>query len=410
MKSNTKTITVSQLNRYVAAVLANQEPLKALLVQGELSNVKHYPSGHWYFNLKDQNTQVSCVMFRGQAASLKFEPKNGLSVLAGCRASLYERDGKFQLYVDSLEPLGKGDLHLAFEQLNEKLKREGLYDPAHKKALPRFPKRIGIATASTGAVIRDIITVSQRRFPACRLLLVPCKVQGEGAAASIVSAIQRLDAMPDIDLIIVGRGGGSMEDLWCFNEEIVARAVFQAQKPIISAVGHETDFTICDFVADLRAPTPSAAAELALPDQREIQTKLKGTNELLAQLLQQKIQVAAHRLQRLVENPYLANPYERINNRRQYLDALEEEVRGGFGHYLEKQNEALASLAGRLDALSPLKVLGRGYAMVTSEVDEKPIISVKDLKEQQRLRLYLRDGRVLCQLLESEESHGRSES
>lgn len=406
MKNNQRSITVSQLNRYVAQLLASQDPLKSLLVQGELSNVKHYPSGHWYFNLKDQNAQVACVMFRQQAEQLKFEPKNGLAVLASSRASLYERDGKFQLYVDRLEPLGKGDLHLAFEQLNEKLKNEGLYDQSHKIPLPAFPKRIGIATASSGAVIRDIITVSRRRYPACRLLLVPCKVQGEGAAESIASAIQKLDKIPDVDLIIVGRGGGCMEDLWAFNDERVARAVYACRKPIISAVGHETDFTICDFVADVRAATPSAAAELALPDQRELLDLLASQQRRLAELLQQKVVVAGHRLQNLAQNRYLANPYERIENRRQYLDRLEEDLGGRFGRTYDKKSEQLARLAARLDALSPLKVLGRGYAMVTDEADTKPLISVKKIAEGQKLRLYLSDGRVLCRVEEREESNG----
>lgn len=407
MESRKRSITVSQLNRFVAALLAGQEPLRNLLVQGELSNVKRYASGHWYFNLKDANAQVSCVMFRQQADALRFKPQDGQAVLIGCRASLYERDGKFQLYVDTMQPLGKGDLHLAFEQLNDKLRAEGLYDVAHKRPLPRFPRRIGIATSQSGAVIRDIINVSKRRYPSCRLLLAPCQVQGEGAAASIAAAIRRLNDIPDIDLIIVGRGGGSLEDLWAFNEESLARVVYASAKPIISAVGHETDFTICDFVADLRAPTPSAAAELALPDRVQLLRELESQGVRLGSLLERRLVTAKHRLQRLAANRYLENPYERIADRRLYLDRLSENLERGFRRYNDKQSNNLSRLAARLDALSPLKVLGRGYAMVTDVRNDRPLISVAQIAPKQKLRLHMQDGVVYCRVEEKEErSHG----
>lgn len=407
MESRKRSITVSQLNRFVAALLAGQEPLRNLLVQGELSNVKRYASGHWYFNLKDANAQVSCVMFRQQADALRFKPQDGQAVLIGCRASLYERDGKFQLYVDSMQPLGKGDLHLAFEQLNDKLRAEGLYDVAHKRPLPRFPRRIGIATSQSGAVIRDIINVSKRRYPSCRLLLAPCQVQGEGAAASIAAAIRRLNDIPDIDLIIVGRGGGSLEDLWAFNEESLARVVYASAKPIISAVGHETDFTICDFVADLRAPTPSAAAELALPDRVQLLRELESQGVRLGSLLERRLVTAKHRLQRLAANRYLENPYERIADRRLYLDRLSENLERGFRRYNDNQSNNLSRLAARLDALSPLKVLGRGYAMVTDVRNDRPLISVAQIAPKQKLRLHMQDGVVYCRVEEKEErSHG----
>ncbi len=407
MESRKRSITVSQLNRFVAALLAGQEPLRNLLVQGELSNVKRYASGHWYFNLKDANAQVSCVMFRQQADALRFKPQDGQAVLIGCRASLYERDGKFQLYVDTMQPLGKGDLHLAFEQLNDKLRAEGLYDVAHKRPLPRFPRRIGIATSQSGAVIRDIINVSKRRYPSCRLLLAPCQVQGEGAAASIASAIRRLNDIPDIDLIIVGRGGGSLEDLWAFNEESLARVIYASAKPIISAVGHETDFTICDFVADLRAPTPSAAAELALPDRVQLLRELESQGVRLGSLLERRLVAAKHRLQRLAANRYLENPYERIADRRLYLDRLSENLERGFRRYNDNQSNNLSRLAARLDALSPLKVLGRGYAMVTDVRNDRPLISVAQIAPKQKLRLHMQDGVVYCRVEEKEErSHG----
>ncbi len=398
MSTKQRAITVSQLNRFVQGLLSSQEPLRNLLVRGELSNVKYYSSGHIYFNLKDPHAQVSCVMFRQQAQGLKFRMENGQAVLASGRASLYERDGKFQLYVDMLEPTGVGDLHLAFEQLNQKLKAEGLFNAEHKRPLPEFPRRIGIATAATGAVIRDIIQVSRRRFPGCRLVLAPCQVQGPAAAMSIVSALRKLNSLPDVDLIIVGRGGGSMEDLWVFNEEIVAREVFNSAKPIISAVGHETDFTITDFVADLRAPTPSAAAELALPDAAALRNALNHQQQRLISHLEQKVTSARHRLERLQSNRYLENPYERLNDRRQQLDRLEDRLSSGLEQRLRSRTEQLGQLASRLDALSPLKVLARGYAMVSPLDSDLPIVTAKALQPKQAIRLHMQDGIVSCRV------------
>lgn len=397
-----KTITVSQLNRYVAAVLDNNPNLGNLLVRGELSNVRNPSSGHWYFNLKDMHAQVPCVMFRSQARTLKFRPEDGQAVVAEGRAALFERDGRFQLYVNSLEPYGKGDLQLAFEQLNKKLQAEGLYDAAHKRPLPHFPRRIGIATSATGAVIRDIMHVSKRRFPACRLLLAPCSVQGPGSAESIVRALELLNRVPDVDLIIVGRGGGSLEDLWSFNEEIVARAVYASSKPVISAVGHETDFTICDFVADLRAPTPSAAAEIALPDERALRRDLAEKERLLARGLEQSIVLAKHRLERLAANRYLQNPYERLQERRMMIERLAELMEQRLERKLTEQEQKIRRLAAALDALSPLQVLSRGYAMVTEESGERPLTSVAELSTGQAVRLHMRDGRLLCRIEEKE--------
>lgn len=402
MNDKQKRISVSQLNRYVAAVLEKQSVLSDLLVQGELSNVKNPSSGHWYFNLKDDKAQVSCVMFRSRARSLRFRPEDGQAVVVRARAALFERDGKFQLYVESMEPFGKGDLYLAFEQLNAKLKAEGLYDAAHKRPLPRFPRCIGVATSATGAVIRDIIHVSRRRFPACRLLLAPCSVQGPGSAESIIKAIELLNSRDEVDLIIVGRGGGSLEDLWSFNEEAVARAVYHSAKPIISAVGHETDFTICDFVADLRAPTPSAAAELALPDAATLYRSLTVAEKRMAEALQQKILLAGHRLARLADNPYLKNPYERLDERRMLLERLAEEMNRETETQLKRRSQNVQKLAASLDALSPLKVLARGYAMVTSEEQNRPETSVRSLHEGDKIRLHMSDGRLLCTVDEKE--------
>lgn len=407
MDSGKKRISVSQLNRYVAAVLAQRAELRDVYVIGELSNVKFPVSGHLYFNLKDQNAQVACVMFRSQARLLRFRPEDGQQVCLRARASLYERDGKFQLYGEEMEPFGKGDLQLAFEQLKAKLKAEGLFDAARKRPLPAFPRRIGIATSASGAVIRDIINVSRRRYPACRLLLAPCSVQGQGAAETIVAAIEALNRVPDVDLIIVGRGGGSLEDLWCFNEEIVARAVANSAKPVISAVGHETDFTICDFAADLRAPTPSAAAELALPDEAGLRRLLNTQERQLAKFLEQKIVLARHRLERLAANRYLTDPFERINERRMTVERLAELMERRLTDKTARGGERLARLAASLDALSPLKVLSRGYAMVTDVSEDRPLTSSAGLDAGDRIRLYMRDGKLLCEVKEKEASeHG----
>lgn len=388
-------ISVSQLNRYVAAAMNRSSYLRNLAVRGELSNVSCPRSGHIYFNLKDAKAQVPCVMFRSQAASLQFRPEDGQAVSVYGRAALFERDGRFQIYVDRMEAEGRGDLFQAYEKLKAKFKAEGLFDPSHKRPMPPFPKRIGVATSATGAVIRDIINVSKRRWPSCEIVLAPCSVQGPGSAESIVRALALLNAKEDIDLIIVGRGGGSIEDLWPFNEEIVVRAVYASDKPIISAVGHETDFTLCDFTADLRAPTPSAAAELALPDAASYRRTLLSAENRLSQLLKQKLIIAEHRLERLASNRYLVNPYERIRDRRMLTERLSELQESTIKEKLNRAEHSLQRLSASLDALSPLKVLSRGYALVSDPEHDRPISSIKDIREGDCLRLNMKDGRLL---------------
>ncbi len=407
-------VTVSQLNNYINRLLKSQSRLQGVRVAGEISDAVLAGSGHFYFSLKDDNSKVPGIMYRGQYSSLGFKPENGDAVVVTANATMYERDGKFQLQALNMEPQGKGDLFKLYEQLKKKLAEEGLFDSRHKQAIPTMPKVIGVATSRSGAVIRDIINVSKRRFPMAKIVLSPCSVQGAGASDTIVNSIEQLNSHPEVDVIIVGRGGGSLEDLWPFNEENVARAVFASKKPIISAVGHESDVSICDFVADLRAPTPSAAAELALPDQYKIREDLQekslrlrrslksrldfvqlklGNNEVtIKQAIRNKLNDSGHRLDKLVNNRYLTNPYETIEIRRQTLDGQTSRFTHYVNSILSSSGQSLAQLTASLDALSPLKVLSRGYAMVTPEDDEIPLVSVDDIDVDDKLNLYMQDG------------------
>lgn len=395
VSNQSRWVSVTQLNRYVSALLENQKVLNNIYVKGELSNVKQYSSGHWYFNIKDQNAQVACVMFKGNASSLKFRMKDGLEVLLQAKVSLYEANGKYQLNVFSAEEVGKGNLHLAFEELKEKLKKEGLFDLNFKQALPKFPRTIGVVTSPSGAVIRDIIHVCHRRYPATKIILYPAKVQGPGSAESLVEGIQYFNNTQSVDILIVGRGGGSIEDLWSFNEEILARAAFHSKIPIISAVGHETDFTILDFVADHRAPTPSAAAELAVPDMYVLLSKIKADEEQMKRSIEQKLLFNKQRLSHLANNRYLVSPYERIHESMQSLDLQEEALTRLLNQQLESSKQRLSQLMVRLDGLSPLKILSRGYALVMDE-EKKTMTSVKEISLDDTLTLYMRDGQVDC--------------
>ncbi|HBP37734.1 MAG TPA: exodeoxyribonuclease VII large subunit, partial [Clostridiales bacterium] len=354
-------ISVAQLNRYVAALLDRDANLNPVLVKGEISGFKSYASGHLYFTLKDDEAAVSCVMFKGQTAKLRFRPADGLKVIVTAKASLYDRDGRFQLYVSDMTADGLGDLYLAYEQLKKRLAAEGLFDVDRKKKLPVLPRAIGVVTSPSGAVIRDIINVLSRRFPNFCLKLIPVQVQGEGAAASIAAAVRRFNERADVDVLIVGRGGGSMEDLWAFNEEIVARAVYASRIPVISAVGHETDFTICDFVADLRAPTPSAAAELAMPIRREQELMLLQAQNRLKLALGSRLDKQRQRLAHLSQNKIFRQPYALTDRRRLDLDRVRQKLCQTMQQTHSQQDRRFSVLAGKLDALSPLKVLARGY-------------------------------------------------
>ncbi|NLW12573.1 MAG: exodeoxyribonuclease VII large subunit [Clostridiaceae bacterium] len=390
-----KVITVAQLNKYVAALLERDTNLKAVQVCGEVSGFKSYASGHLYFTLKDEQASVSCVMFRGQAQSLRFQPENGMKVVMTAKASLYDRDGKFQLYVQTMSPEGLGELYLAYEQLKSKLESEGLFALEHKKKIPVLPKIIGVATSQSGAVIRDIINVLSRRFPGFCLQLIPTAVQGPQAAGQIAEAISTFNRLNAVDVIIVGRGGGSMEDLWAFNEEIVARAVFESNIPVISAVGHETDFTICDFVADLRAPTPSAAAELAIPIKSELFMNLSQKREKMKIALHRKLEYQRVKLNNLIDRPVMRSPYEQINRRREYIDRLSDKLISAENRYKTDAQNKLGLLAAKLDMLSPLKVLARGYSVVSNQ-DHPAITSVDQVRIDDKINVMLQDGSLEC--------------
>ncbi|AVM42355.1 exodeoxyribonuclease VII large subunit [Fastidiosipila sanguinis] len=422
MQENIKSITVSQLNRYVFRLLGNQSVLQNISIVGELSNVKVYSSGHWYFNLKDQNAQVSCVMFKSAASSLNFRPKDGDAVILSGKVSLYERDGKFQVYVNKMDLDGKGNLYLLFEQLNKKLQAEGLYSEEFKKPIPKFPKVIGVATSRSGAVIQDIINVSRRRWPLSKIVLAPCSVQGENAAPTIVKSIEKLNEMEEVDVIIVGRGGGSLEDLWAFNEESVARAVFASEKPIISAVGHESDTTICDYVADLRAPTPSAAAEVALPNINEVLEYMRSKELQMSRLLSAKVDFSETRLfnledklktnmvsiikllnqklSHLSENRFLLNPYENLDRKKEAVDINADKLEQRMTYLLKNKEQSLARKVASLDALSPLKVLGRGYSMLTRTGESKPLVSAQDIRKNEALDVFMQDGKLKVEVLD----------
>lgn len=389
-------ITVAQLNRYVNALLERDASLNPVMVKGELSGFKTYPSGHLYFTLKDEEASVSCVMFKGNASRLRFRPENGQKVILTARAALYDRDGRFQLMVSEMTADGIGDLYLAFEQLKSRLAGEGLFDQAHKKRIPLLPRAIGVVTSPAGAVIRDIIQVLSRRFPNFRLQLIPVPVQGEGAAAAIAAAIRRFNSLRSVDVLIVGRGGGSLEDLWAFNEEPVARAVYESAIPVISAVGHETDFTICDFVADLRAPTPSAAAELAVPVRREQEVKISQLQNQLALSLGRRLDRQRQRLQHILQNKIIRRPLELVDRRRLDLDrldlALRQAMQGRFGSF----ERAYSIQTGKLDALSPLKVLARGYGLVRSVATGRALLSTALVNRGDQIDVWLSDGVLRC--------------
>lgn len=373
--------SVTQVNIYIKSLLAEIPHIQNVYISGEISNYKHYPSGHMYFTLKDAKSQLKCVMFSGDNYKLRFEPKNGMKVVCFGQVGVYERDGVYQLYVRDMQPRGIGDLTIAFEELKNKLEAEGLFDPANKKQIPAYPKKIGVATSNIGAAVEDIKNIITRRYPLCDMIIVPTVVQGDNATPDIVKSIAFLDEMEDIDLIIVGRGGGSIEDLWAFNTELVARAVFHCKTPVISAVGHETDYTICDFVADLRAPTPSAAAELAVPDIRVLKQNLDDVMLALENAIYAKLEREEQKLHNLTEKSILANGNQYFTNAVDKIDNLYNSLIYTFKNNISQLENTLASYAGKLDALSPLSVLSRGYSIVKKDsitVNTSSALSVGD--------------------------------
>ncbi len=393
------TVTVSQLNNYIKRVMDANGYLSQIWVKGELSNFKRHYSGHIYMTLKDETSAIRAVMFRSSAAALAFEPENGMKVLARGRVSVYERDGQYQLYVEEMQPDGLGALYVAFEQLKARLGEEGLFDEEYKKPIPRFPRRIGVVTAKTGAAVRDIINVLSRRYPLAEVYVCPVLVQGEAAAGEIAAAISYLNETDFVDVIIAGRGGGSMEDLWAFNEEIVARAIFASRIPVISAVGHEVDFTIADFVADLRAPTPSAAAELAVPDAAELKTRIAQLADRMTYRMNGLLEGWQKTLASLSEARAFVQFGSQLADRRIYVDDLAAQLARAMDGEIQGKRDRLSALSGKLDALSPLKVLGRGYA-IARDASGGVVRSVADVAPGDRLNVRLADGELACEVLE----------
>ena len=398
MEQEILTVSVSQLNNYIKRVLEANSYLRDIIVTGELSNFKFHSSGHIYASLKDEGGVIKMVMFRSAAQYLKFRPENGMRVKVRGRISVYERDGAYQLYAEELVPDGVGSLYAAFEALKEKLSKEGLFDEIYKKPLPSFPERIGIVTAKTGAAVRDMIHVSKRRFPLAEIILVPVSVQGINAAPEIASAIRLLNRHNLCDVMIIGRGGGSIEDLWAFNEEIVARAVFESEIPVVSAVGHETDFTISDFVADRRAPTPSAAAEVVCPSKDELISCFLQSGVRLRRALKSCLEHKKRRLE-LADTSYgLSRFSDRLADKRQYIDSLVKDAEQAVLRICGSKRLALSASAAKLDALSPLKTLTRGYS-VALDKDGNLISAVKDAEPGKEFSLLLTDGKANASFL-----------
>ena len=393
--------TVSEVNQFIKDLLDNVPPLQEILLRGELSNYKVYPSGHHYFTLKDSQCSLRCVMFKGSAMRLRFRPENGMQVIAAGRISVYPRDGAYQLYCTGLSPEGVGDLNVAFEQLKEKLRKEGLFDEEHKKPLPKYPRRIAIVTSPAGAAVHDMIRILRRRYPIAKVLLLPVRVQGTEAPAEIAGAIRYADRHRLADIIITGRGGGSLEDLWAFNDERVARAIYEAETPVISAVGHEPDVAISDFVADRRASTPSNAAEIAVPDMEELLRTLEGTQQRLTQGIQRSIGYRTQQLDALAKKRVLTEPTAYLEDRRQDIDHLTHRLCAGMRAVTDGEGRRFGALAASLDALSPLKVLGRGYALAQT-ADGTVLRSAGQVETGETVHLRLAEGGLVCQVKEKE--------
>ncbi|HIQ60722.1 MAG TPA: exodeoxyribonuclease VII large subunit [Candidatus Enterenecus faecium] len=397
--------SVSQVNGYLKELVDGDPLLRGLLVRGEVSNYKCYPSGHHYFSLKDEQGSIRCVMFRGDAARLRFKPVNGLSVIAYGRVSVYPRDGQYQLYCTQLMEDGRGALDRAFEELKRKLEAQGLFDPARKQPLPAYPGRIALVTSPAGAAVRDMIRILRQRWPLTEVLVVPVRVQGEGAAEEIAAAIHQVNNRDDIDLIITGRGGGSREDLWAFNEEPVAWAIALSNIPVISAVGHEPDVTISDYVADLRASTPSNAAELAVPDQQQERQRLEGLTLRLRQAMEVQLDRDRKELRRLEQSRVLRNPVAVVDDQRMRLDSAQRRLAMALERTLRRGRVELAGLAGRVDAMSPLKVLSRGYAIAKAE--GRAVTTVEQVQPGQAMDVLVADGVYHCRVEEKEEQQWR---
>lgn len=394
-----ETWTVSELTGYIRELFEVDYRLKDVTLTGEISNFRPARSGHVYFTLKDEKAQMACVMWKSQAARLSFEPGDGDAVVARGRVSVYEAGGNYQFYADSLQPVGRGNLALAFERLKQKLADEGLFDPAHKQAIPPLPRKIGIVTSADAAALRDILNVLRRRFPLVQVLVAPTLVQGADAPPKIVRALQWLDGRDDVDTIIIARGGGAIEDLWAFNDETLARTIFNARHPIICGVGHEIDFTIADFVADLRAPTPSAAAELATPDIQELRAAIQGIRLTLQNQVQTVLQQKSWQVQSLNRALSHLTPQARLENGQQRLDMLQERLEQYITRRLERWRGRVDLIQARLDGMNPLATLARGYAIVRHE-DGRLVRGVQDAAAGDILTIQLGDGSVRSKVVE----------
>ncbi len=389
-------LTVRQLNLFVKSLIEGDVRLNDITVIGEISNFKnHYASGHLYFTLKDNDASIRCVMFKGYAQYIKFAVKDGLKVVLRGKVSIYEKDGQYQFYAQEMHEYGKGDIALQFEQIKEKLSSEGLFDTESKRPIPKFPKRIAVITSDTGAAVQDIINILSRRWPLCEIMLYPVAVQGENAVPDMLSALDKVYDSSLCDTIIIGRGGGSIEDLWAFNSEALARKIYESPIPVISAVGHETDFTICDFVADLRAPTPSAAAELAVPDINEINIKINSLSTSLKSSLISKYNLNKVKLEKLTNSYIFKSPIDAfISARQQITDNLTDRLLLNFQNILNHNKSRLSNNISKLDALSPLKILSRGFSVIESE--GKVITSAKSVEIGDNVTLTLSDGKLNC--------------
>ncbi len=389
-------LTVTQINEFVKMLFDGNPMFKSVLVKGEISNFVNHSSGHLYFTLKDENSQLKAVMYRSSAEGLTFVPENGMKVIAGGRITEYVKGGVYQLCADMLQPDGVGMLYMAFEQLKRKLYAEGLFDESRKKPLPKDPSRIGIVTSPTGAAIHDMINIIGRRSPSTEIVLYPVQVQGDGAAAQIAQGIRYFDETKSVDLIIVGRGGGSAEDLWAFNDEALVRTVSMCGLPIISAVGHEVDFTICDFVADMRAPTPSGAAELAVPDSNETRRKLDELGDKLRLYIKRDVEALAQRLKIIESSSALISPFRMLDEYRMRLSETENEVYSAADKFLRQKRERFSLVVSGMEALNPLSVLTRGFAYVTH--DGKCVSSVGSLESSDTVSIRFSDGSLDAQI------------
>ena len=395
-------LSITQLTEYIRGRLDNDPFLGQVAVRGEISNYKVYPSGHHYFTLKDEGAALKCVMFKGSAMRLRFRPDNGMKVIAMGKVTVYPRDGAYQLYCAAMAMDGVGDLYAAFEQLKKKLAAQGLFDPAHKKPLPKCPGTIGIVTSSAGAAVHDMLRILRKRYPLTKVRLLPVRVQGAEAPGEIAAAIRYANRYKLADLLIVGRGGGSIEDLWAFNDELVAHAIYESEIPVISAVGHEPDVTISDYVADLRAATPSNAAELAVPDQDALRQNLDAMSSAMASALSRQLKAARQHLNVLSQSPALRSPTGYIEQREKSLELLKNRLVAAQNQSITRKNQRYIAAVSKLDAMSPLKVLTRGYSMAQTEAGEV-LRSVRQVELGERISVLLSDGKLSATVMDKKE-------